>query len=107
MFCTPLSTHFCVFFCHARSDAVKILNQNGQGSWAHLLCGINWSNFADAVTVARCASMALLLPHCALTFCLCLVLLIPLIRLTLNAERLNIKVSGEPDACRAHAEVCC
>jgi hypothetical protein len=41
------------------------------------------------------SALALLLPHCALTFCLCLILLNPLIRLTLNAERLNIKVSGE------------
>ena len=34
----------CLICCpHLRSDAVKILNAGGQGSWAHLLCGISWS----------------------------------------------------------------
>jgi len=45
LLCCPLA---CALPCE-RSDAVKILNQNGQGSWAHLLCGINWSSFADAL----------------------------------------------------------
>jgi hypothetical protein len=26
------------------SDAVKILNAGGQGSWSHMLCGIEWIN---------------------------------------------------------------